>query len=211
MEVLILGAGGTGRDLVDWSEELRVAGRPLTYLGFLDDDPTKQGTSIAGLTVLGPISVAAQHPQVMLLDALGSPGSYRARAEALAGIAPGRFQTLIHPLARVSPSATIGVGSILYPFVFIGPDVRIGAHVTVLSHASINHDATIGEHTIVASHVALGGNVRIGRSAYLGMRATVREGCAVGAEAMVGMGAVVTADVPAGATVAGVPARPLKS
>ena len=49
------------------------------------------------------------------------------------------------------------------------------------------------------------------KGASLGSNATLLCGVTVGEGAIVGAGAVVTADVPAGATVAGVPARILKS
>ena len=55
-KVLILGAGGTGRDIVDWLPELAAAGRPLDIAGFLDDDPRKKGATIAGLPVLGTLA-----------------------------------------------------------------------------------------------------------------------------------------------------------
>ncbi len=49
--------------------------------------------------------------------------------------------------------------------------------------------------------------VRIGRGADIGVNATILPGVTIGENAIVGAGAVVTKDVPAGATVAGVPAR----
>ena len=111
-KVLILGAGGTGRDVADWREELAAAGRPLDLLGFLDDDPAKQGTTIAGLPVLGRLADATRFEDAALIDALGSPATFRQRAAILAPFA-GRFLTLLHPLARVSPRAQVGAGSLL--------------------------------------------------------------------------------------------------
>ena len=205
---LILGAGGTGRDIVDWLPELHAAGRPLEIVGFLDDDPAKQGTSVAGRPVLGTLSDLPRFGDVTLVDALGSPRTYRQRVERLAGIRDERFTTLVHPLARVSPGTILGVGTLIYPFVFVGPGVTLGRHVTVLSHTALNHDVVIGDFSILASQVAVGGGVRIGTSCYVGMRAALREGISIGSGAMIGMGAVATADVAAGTTVIGVPARP---
>lgn len=209
--VLILGAGGTGRDVMDWLPELRAAGRPLEVLGFLDDDPAKRGLEIGGAKVLGPLTDIVRFPDASIIDALGSPRSYRGRPKLVAAFPDSRAVTVVHPLARVSSRAVIGAGSIIYPFAFIGPDVVLGRHVVVLSHGSLNHDVRIGDFAILASHVSLGGGATIGRACYLGMRATVREGIQVGDGALVGMGAVVTDDVPAGVTVVGMPARPLGS
>jgi UDP-2-acetamido-3-amino-2,3-dideoxy-glucuronate N-acetyltransferase len=49
--------------------------------------------------------------------------------------------------------------------------------------------------------------VTVGDGATIGSGAILLGGVSVGAGAMVGAGAVVSRDVPAGATVAGVPAR----
>ena len=53
--------------------------------------------------------------------------------------------------------------------------------------------------------------IMIKKGASIGSNATILAGVTVGENAMVGAGAVVTKDVPAGATVAGVPARIVKS
>lgn len=208
--VVVLGAGGTAADILEFlGTDSGSTG--LSCVAVLDDDSALHGSTIAGATVEGPLSEMHRWPDAMMIDALGSPGSFRRRPDIMAGldVSPERFATVIHPQATVSPSATVGAGSLIYPYTMIGPGVTVGEHTIVLSHSVINHDGCIGAFGILASHVALGGRVRVGHCCYVGMGASVIQDCTLGDQVLVGMGSVVVDDVPAGLTVAGNPARPL--
>ena len=80
-----------------------------------------------------------------------------------------------------------------------------GSRINDLAH--IGNEVQIGEHAIITAHTDISARVRIGRGCWIGQSAAIRQGHVIGDGATVGMGAVVTADVPAGATVVGVPAR----
>src|SRR3546814_1619754 len=60
-----------------------------------------------------------------------------------------------------------------------------------------------------ATGLEFGRPVRIGRNVWIGAGALILPGVTIGDDALVGAGSVVTRDVPAGATVAGNPARVL--
>ncbi|MEU4207242.1 acyltransferase [Rothia terrae] len=86
--------------------------------------------------------------------------------------------------------------------VVIEENVMITDGVTISSgsHDSQNHDK-----------IQTTGDIHIGRNVFVGEKATVLGGVTIGDNAVIGAGAVVTKDVPAGATVGGVPARVLNS
>lgn len=125
----------------------------------------------------------------------------------------------------------IGDGTRIGPFVEVQRGAVIGARCKVQSHSFVCEGVEIADEVFVGHGVlfindkypraaAENGRLqteddwellrtRVGRGASLGSGAVVLGGVTVGAGALVGAGAVVTRDVPAGARVAGVPARDL--
>ncbi|QRO87438.1 acyltransferase [Kytococcus sedentarius] len=85
-------------------------------------------------------------------------------------------------------------------------EVRIGARSMIADHAFIS----AGGHDMAADAAPVSsGPIRIGERVFVGQAAMVLGGVTIGDDAVIGAGSVVTRDVPAGAVVAGVPARPL--
>lgn len=214
IRLAILGAGGTGRDVRSFIDDINAVESRYECLGFLDDNEALWGTHIQGSEVLGSTGLARQllAQDVFFVDALGSPRSFW-RKEAIwagLGIPDERFATLIHPTAHLAGTSRIGHGVVLYPYVVVMTGAVLGSHVVVLSHAVINHDVSLGDYTIVASGAALSGGVHVERCCYVGSRSVIREHVRIGERCLIGMGSVVLKDVPANQVVVGNPARFLR-
>jgi sugar O-acyltransferase (sialic acid O-acetyltransferase NeuD family) len=205
--VVVYGTGGMAREAAAW---LADDGRAEAMLGFLDDDPTVHGTSVADHQVLGGDDWLRRTPEAEVLVAIGAP-TPRARLVERLDVIGARLATLIHPTAFVGPRTVIGHGAIICPGVVLSCDVEVGRAAIVNYGALVGHDGVIGEGAFIAPGVHLAGNVTIGASADIGIGASVIQGVTIGECAIVGAGTVVIRDVEPGTTVVGVPARQIGS
>jgi sugar O-acyltransferase (sialic acid O-acetyltransferase NeuD family) len=119
------------------------------------------------------------------------------------------WPTLIHPRADIGPRVTVGTGACISSGSILTTNIVVGAAALVNIGVTVGHDADIGDGTVLNPGVAISGSVRIGQGCLIGTGAVVLQSLKIGAGATIGAGAVVTKDVAAGATVVGIPARPL--
>ncbi len=134
-----------------------------------------------------------------------------------------RRRVIIRSIGAIGEGSHVGGSSIIY-----SPDkLSIGARTTINEGALIMAAGgiTIGDDVMIAAGCRITSSthdkdpgrrstliyqpIRIEDNVWLGISATVLPGVTIGRDAIVGAGAVVTRDVAPGATVVGVPARPI--
>jgi sugar O-acyltransferase (sialic acid O-acetyltransferase NeuD family) len=206
-KLIIVGAGGFGREMLAWARQSAQFEREWTVRGFIDDNLDALQAKNTPAPMLGTIKDHQPREDEVFICALGTPAAKRSCTELLAGRG-GRFTRLIHRTAILGDNVDLADGVILCPYSVVSANNRLGRGVAVNLHSSIDHDAQIGDWSQVNCHCDITGGVQIGREVFVGSSVAIIPGVKIGDGAYLGAGAVVLRDVPVGAKVVGVPARP---
>lgn len=210
-KVVIIGAGGHGREVADILRYQASERTRSQVLGFVDDNCGLHGQTVDGLPVLGDWSwfESIDRAEVAVICAVGQPQICRRlvqRAKAL-GLS---FANAISSLAYVSPLARIGEGVTVFPHVVVNPRADLRDGCIVNAAATVSHDTVVGRYSFISPGVHLAGNVTVGEGCHVGIGANVIPGRSIGSWTIVGAGAVVVHDLPANVTAVGSPAKVIK-
>ncbi|MBU1050670.1 acetyltransferase, partial [Candidatus Bipolaricaulota bacterium] len=167
-----------------------------------------QHTSILGIPVIGDESVlkSPDWANCVMVVAIGDNALRASIADRLASLGR-RFAVVRHPASTISPSATLGEGTVVLAGVVINSMATIGRHCIVNTMASIDHDCSLADFVHVSPGSHLAGHCRIGEMAHIGIGACMLPNLSVGHRSTIGGGAVVTTDIPGDAIAVGVPAK----
>ncbi|MCU1586447.1 MAG: sugar acetyltransferase [Microbacteriaceae bacterium] len=208
--LVVVGAGGFGRETVDVVEAINGLEPSFDLLGVLDDSPSDlnlQRLRDRNVDYLG--SLAEWLPlgrQAEYVVAIGSPSIRRRISEHLDS-AGFHAASLIHPHAIIGSRVTLAKGSIVCGGVHISTNCSIGAHVHLNPNCTVGHDAVIGDYVSVNPGAVISGEVNVFPDALVGAGAVVLQGLEVGEGAVIGASACVVKNVATAAIVKGVPAR----
>src|SRR5690625_977878 len=209
-KLVIAGAGGFGREVFTWARQTWGFHGQWQFKGFLDDDPAIYNADLHPQPVIDTISnYTPTGEEEYFLCAIGKPALKKQLSEILLakGLKPA---TLIHPTVVIGRNVSIGDGSILCPNVVLTCDITLGCFVTLNVATAVGHDSQVGDWTQTSAFCDLTGASKVGSKVFFGSRASLLPRIKVGDDAVVGAGSVVVRDVPAGQTVFGVPAVPLR-
>lgn len=209
-KLVILGSGGHGRELSEVAIAMQADGADFELLGFVDDDPARQGQECVGYPVLGRESWLLKHrDSVEVVCGLGAPA---ARHKAVQKLRPQgvRFRGLIHPSVIRSTYLQIDEGVVITAACVLTNNIRLREHVHLNRSVNVGHDCDVGSYVHLAPGVVLSGNVRIGEGCDIGTNAVVIQNLQIGEWTTVGAGAAVVRSLPAHVTAVGVPAKVIR-
>lgn len=158
----------------------------------------------------GPIAYLRQLLQeesdICVVFGIGS-NTVRKRLVKELGLPRTSFISLIHPTAVISPSAVIGLGTVVMPGVVVNADATIGDHAILNTGSIIEHDCKVADYAHISPQSILAGGVTVGEGAHVGAGASVIPLKTVGEWSTIGAGAAVVSNIPSNVTAIGVPAK----
>ena len=210
--LLILGAGGHAKVVA----ETAIVSGLASNIAFLDDRFSQSllTSPLLGWPVIGDLDCCSH----------SSTKSAFSMAVVAIGHAPTRLYwlqkllscgyeipSLTHPSAWVSPSASIGPGSVIFSHVSVQAHADIKSGAILNTGCSVDHDVLLADGVHICPGARLAGQVNVGARSWLGIGSSVVEQVCIGTDVTVGAGATVIGDLPDGVTAVGVPAKPLLS
>lgn len=206
-KIVIIGDSGHAKvitDIVNSNDDMSV---------FAKLDDKYQEVFVEDGLLKGPVShldeLIESDSKIQVVIGIGS-NTVRKKIASSLRLASEMYVSVIHSSAIVSPSAELGIGTVVMPGAIINADAKIGDHVIVNSASVLEHDCVVGDYAHISPLAVLTGGVTIGEGTHIGAGASVIPLKSIGAWSIVGAGAVVVSDIEGKVTVVGAPARVVK-
>ena len=112
--LVIIGAGDLGKEMVWLIEDINKTAPTYLILGFLDDDQEKAGSEFYGYKVLGGTDLLQELSQKIPLSAVIAIQNGEVRKKIVAQHPEfDRWENVIHPTAVIASSCSLGKGNVI--------------------------------------------------------------------------------------------------
>ncbi len=211
-KIVILGAGGFAREVLDIFDACNRVGQDFDVLGYIvESQYGSPKTLVNDKPVLGDFDWFAGHSDgIYAVCGVGAP-ELRIRLVMSAQKWDVRFCNIIHPSAILTRWVTLGEGVVITAGCILTNQIRIGNHVHVNLNCTIGHNAVLDDFVTLAPGVHISGKVTLSTGCYIGTGANLIDGVYVGEWSIVGAGSTIVEDVPPNTTVVGVPGKVIKT
>ena len=193
-DIVIIGAGGVGREVAWIIEEINEVKPTWNIVGFVDENREMHNKELNGYKVLGGIEALDKlevKPYVVVAIA-----NCEVKKNIVARLEEKyKFATVIYPTVRVSKYIEIGEGSIIYPGVILTVNTKIGNHVIISGNCGIGHDTVIGDYSSVLWGSCFSGYDVIRVECFIGVGCKIAQGIDITSGSRVVTGSVVTEDI----------------
>ncbi|MDR4508765.1 MAG: acetyltransferase [Candidatus Brocadiaceae bacterium] len=199
MEIIIVGAGGHTRSLINLLELNK-----YEIIGIYDDSYNSfMKETINEYEVKNSLKhLPPNYPVVLAV------GDCRKR-ERLYGLYKRQIlkDSLIHPKAHIEKRVHVGNSNQVFSMAIINCNVRIGENNIINTGCIIEHECCIGSHNHISIGSIIAGRVKIGNRCFIGAGVVVIDKQEICDDVIIGANAVVIENITLPGTYVGNPAR----
>lgn len=205
MRIIIVGAGGTARELI------KFIGNSHEFIGCILTDISNPGQHDSQELIIGDYKWCEENIKNFdgFVIGIGNP---QVRLKIAKDI-KNKFPNKLFPNIILSPIENKIIenkeGIIIYPGVLYSVNLTLGNFSFVSASVTLGHETTIGDGCVINPGAHISGGVNIGKGTLIGVGACVLQYINIGDFSTVGAGAIVTKNVNNNTVVVGCPAKPL--
>jgi len=176
--LLIVGAGGFGREVLCWARDVEPTQTEWRIGGFLDANATALDGFDVPLEILGDPAEFAPAETDLCICAIGDPATKQRVVTGLAALG-AHFATLIHPSVITERTAGSARDLSCARVVVVNIACDTGRFVTLNVGATVGHDGRLGDWCSLYVHADLAGEVSLGEAVLAGSHSFVLPGVTV--------------------------------
>lgn len=210
-KVVIIGAGGFGREVIEIFKDENKIEKKWDILGFIDDDPNILGKNINGFPVLGGLDwLTESNDKIECVISIGDPKTKKSIADKLKNTDVD-FVNAIHPSVIMSEFVELGKDVIIGAGCILTVNIKVGNHVILNLNCTVGHDTIVEDYCSIMPAVKINGENHLQKGVYVGTGATFIHRISVGAWTTIGAGATVIKNIPENVVAVGIPAKVVKT
>ena len=207
-DIVIIGAGGFGREVAWLIEEINKVEFKWNIKGFVDENINLRRKAVNGYKILGDLEWL-KHQNCYAVCAIGDTDIRKNIIQRLTG-SKIKYPVLIHPSVIKSNTVNIGEGSIICAGSILTVNIEIGKHVIINLDCTVGHDVWINDYSTILPSVNISGRVKLEECVNVGTNCSIIQGIKIDKNTIIGAGSVVVKDLPSNCTAVGVPAKLIK-
>lgn len=195
-DLIILGAGGAGWDIVSLVHSLKDQDE-WTILGFLDDNKELIGKEFCGVRVLGTIDDCVNYPNSFFVSSIANPTNRLVRKYIWDRVKKHglKFATLIHPSVILYDNVVVEEGCVINANCVLGTNAHLYPDVHLGYACNVAHETKILEHTSMGSAVNLSSGVIINANCYIGAGVSSTHDVEVEEDTLVAVGSAIVTNM----------------
>lgn len=203
-DLIIVGAGGFGREALYIALAINKNNPKWNILGFIDDNLSALEGKKCDYPILGKIADWSPSRNEVYAMGIASP-IVKEKVSNLLIERGAKFTSLIHPNVDIQPYTIIGIGSVIAGVSTIGDNVTIGDFVHIAG-SMIGQDSVIGDYSTTTGFTNIA-SATLGKRVFVGSHAVVLNHLSVGDDVFICAGSIVLNKIKAGTKVLGYPAK----